>query len=308
MKITSLITTLALLTTSLSFAGGEGWMHDFEAAKKKAAAENKDLLVDFTGSDWCGWCIKLNEEVFQHDPFKKGIAENYILVELDYPRDKSKMDEATIAQNEKLQASYAIKGFPSILLMDAQGRPYAKTGYQKGGPEAYLKHLSEIQNNKKELGEELATARKSEGLDKAKALFAILAEMPEGHASHYVKAEEEIIKNDPEDVTGFTAKKNQEQAMFGLETGLQTAMEAGKTNEALALVDSFITIHKVDGEKKQEILSIKFNILMKDNNFEAAEKLLDEIVAVDPESQYGKGAASFKPRLEKMKVEAADKE
>ena len=218
------------------------------------------------------------------------------------------MDEATIAQNEKLQASYAIKGFPSILLMDAQGRPYAKTGYQKGGPEAYLKHLSEIQNNKKELGEELATARKSEGLDKAKALFAILAEMPEGHASHYVKAEEEIIKNDPEDVTGFTAKKNQEQAMFGLETGLQTAMEAGKTDEALALVDSFITIHKVDGEKKQEILSIKFNILMKDNNFEAAEKLLDEIVAVDPESQYGKGAASFKPRLEKMKVEAADKE
>jgi urease gamma subunit len=96
--------------------------------------------------------------------------------------------------------------------------------------------------------------------------------------------------------------------MFGLETGLQTAMEAGKTDEALALVDSFITIHKVDGEKKQEILSIKFNILMKDNNFEAAEKLLDEIVAVDPESQYGKGAASFKPRLEKMKVEAAEEE
>jgi thioredoxin-related protein len=88
---TALTIASAILVSSLSsFAGGEGWMHDIEAAKKKAAAENKDLFIDFTGSDWCGWCIKLNEEVFQHDPFKKGIADDFILVELDYPRDKSK--------------------------------------------------------------------------------------------------------------------------------------------------------------------------------------------------------------------------
>lgn len=50
---------------STVFAGGEGWVSDFAAAKKEAAESKKDLLVDFTGSDWCGWCIKLVDEVVQ---------------------------------------------------------------------------------------------------------------------------------------------------------------------------------------------------------------------------------------------------
>ena len=146
---TALTIASAIVVSSLSsFAGGEGWLHDIEAAKKKAAAENKDLFIDFTGSDWCGWCIKLNEEVFQHDPFKKGIADDFILVELDYPRDKSKLSKETIAQNEMLREKYQIQGYPTILLTDADGRPYAKTGYQKGGPESYVKHLGELQKSR----------------------------------------------------------------------------------------------------------------------------------------------------------------
>ena len=88
MKKTMLASLLLALTVSLSTAAGEGWMTDFEAAKQKAAAENKDLLVDFTGSDWCGWCIKLVDEVFKHDAFKQGAADNFVLVELDFPQDK----------------------------------------------------------------------------------------------------------------------------------------------------------------------------------------------------------------------------
>ena len=85
----------ALLASAVAYAGGEGWTHDFEAAKKQAAAEKKDLLMDFTGSDWCGWCIKLNDEVFKHDVFKDGVKDKYVLVEVDFPQDKSKLDEAT---------------------------------------------------------------------------------------------------------------------------------------------------------------------------------------------------------------------
>lgn len=308
MKTSTLVTSLTLLTTSLSFAGGEGWMHDFEAAKKKAAAEKKDLLVDFTGSDWCGWCIKLNEEVFQHDPFKKGIADNYILVELDYPRDKSKMDEATIAQNEKLQTSYSVQGFPTILLMDAEGRPYAQTGYQKGGPEAYVKHLADLQESKKDRDEALAAAEKAEGVEKAKALFAVLQSIPAGQEAHYGSITEEIIKNDPEDVTGFAAAKKAEEDLNTLEATIQSAMEGGETDKALAAVDDFIKTHKVKGMQKQEILGFKVNIAMAQKDFDGAAKVIDEIIAVDPDSQIGKGAAGFKPRLEQMKAQAAEKE
>ena len=103
MKKTILASLLLALTVSLSTAAGDEWMTDFEAAKQKAAAENKDLLVNFTGSDWCSWCIKLVDEVFKHDAFKKGVADNFVLVELDFPQDKSKLDESTQTQNEMLQ-------------------------------------------------------------------------------------------------------------------------------------------------------------------------------------------------------------
>jgi thioredoxin-related protein len=143
MKTIRLLTTLcaALVATPAGLLAAEApWTADFAAAKKEAAASDKDLLIDFTGSDWCGWCIKLTKEVFSHDEFKEGVKDKFVLVELDFPQDKSKLPEETQKQNEKLGAEYAVQGYPTILLTDAEGRPYAATGYQKGGPEAYLKH------------------------------------------------------------------------------------------------------------------------------------------------------------------------
>src|SRR6185369_16163584 len=93
-----------------------------------------------TGSDWCGWCIKLRGEVFDLDPFKAAAPKKFVLVELDYPRQKELPAELK-AQNEKLQQEYKIQGFPTIYVMDAEGKPVAKTGYQAGGPEKYLEHL-----------------------------------------------------------------------------------------------------------------------------------------------------------------------
>ncbi len=139
MNLTTLIKTsaavLALNCTGFALAGGEGWISDFAAAKKEAADSKKDLLIDFTGSDWCSWCIKLNKEVFDHEPFKAGVKNKFVLVELDYPRDKSKLTEEVIKQNEELGNKYQIAGYPTILLCDASGKPYAATGYQDGGPE-----------------------------------------------------------------------------------------------------------------------------------------------------------------------------
>ena len=77
MKTTHLFAAVCAATLGLgtALAGGEGWTSNFDEASKQAAGEKKDLLIDFTGSDWCGWCIKLNEEVFQHDAFKDGVTD-----------------------------------------------------------------------------------------------------------------------------------------------------------------------------------------------------------------------------------------
>mgnify|MGYP000926457401 CR=1 FL=1 len=305
MKKTMLASLLLALTISLSTAAGDEWMTDFEAAKQKAAAENKDLLVDFTGSDWCGWCIKLVDEVFKHDVFKQGAADNFVLVELDFPQDKSKLDEATQKQNEMLQKKYSIQGFPTILLLDDQGRPYAQTGYQAGGPGKYLTHLDGLLAVKTKRDEALKAAEKLEGPAKAKSLVEALKLLPEGQLSHYSEIIQQIATLDPKDESGFVAGEKLKQAVVTLEKEYTAALRSGKNDDAMLLVDKFIADFQITGEKKQSMLGMKMNPLLAGRKFDEAAKLLEEIVVIAPESQVGKFANDFKPKLEKMKLDAA---
>jgi thioredoxin-related protein len=132
-----------LLTNATAFAGGEGWMTDFEAAKAQAAEKGKPMLVDFTGSDWCGWCIKLKKEVFSQDAFQSYAEDALVLVEIDFPRSKEQSDEVK-AQNEALAKKYGIRGFPTILLLSPEGELIGRTGYQPGGAAKYVAHLKEV--------------------------------------------------------------------------------------------------------------------------------------------------------------------
>ena len=118
-------------------------MTDFEAAQSKAKAENKPMLLDFTGSDWCGWCIKLDEEVFDQAAFSQYAAAELVLVEIDFPRGKEQSDKLK-AQNEALAQQYGVRGFPTILVLSSEGELIEKTGYRRGGAEAYVQHIKEI--------------------------------------------------------------------------------------------------------------------------------------------------------------------
>ena len=138
--ITGLITLLGLQAT---LSAGEEWMTDFEAAKVKAAEENKSILVDFTGSDWCGWCIKLDKEVFSQAAFQEYAEDELVLVELDFPKRKAQPAELK-AQNEMLAKKFGIRGFPTILVLSSEGKLIEKTGYRRGGAEKYVDHLQAI--------------------------------------------------------------------------------------------------------------------------------------------------------------------
>jgi len=119
------------------------WETDFEVAKKRAKAENKQILADFTGTDWCGWCIKLKKEVFDQPEFQEYAKKHLIMLELDFPR-KKELPAKEKEQNEKLSEEFKVEGFPTILLMKATGKEIARTGYQDGGPAKYVEHLKEL--------------------------------------------------------------------------------------------------------------------------------------------------------------------
>ena len=177
-----------------------GWTDDFEAAKKQAAAENKLLLVDFSGSDWCGWCKKLDREVFAKPEFLEGAKKDFVLVMVDSPSDKKLLSEKAAEQNPKLVKKYDVHGFPTVLVMDADGTVLEKTGYRDGGPEKYLEHLAEIKKFSAKqivLKRDIAGMAKGspERLAKIDAAFADAGEDTLKKNSALIK---ELLDNDPD--------------------------------------------------------------------------------------------------------------
>jgi thioredoxin-related protein len=307
----------AVCAASLGFtsalAGGEGWTHDFAAAKKQAADEKQDLLIDFTGSDWCSWCIKLNEEVFSRDAFKTGVKDKFVLVELDYPRkpeNVAKLSAETKAQNEELQEKYGIQGFPSILLCDAEGKPFAKTGYQPGGPEKYVAHLDELRAKRELRDKSFAEAAKSEGPAKAKALIAALDAMEledAAIAGFYPDVIDQIKAADPKDETGY-AKKLAAKAKFAkFETELNGFAAKQDMEGALAFVEKSVASGEFEGEVKQRMIATKAMILARMQKFDDAMKAIDDAKAAAPESEIVGQLDGFKAQVEKAKTQAAAK-
>jgi len=141
-----------LVAASPAFAGEDAqadhqadhqeWVADFDKAMEIAKKDNKMLLVDFTGSDWCGWCIKLHEEVFAHKQFLDAAKSKYVLVALDFPKSEElKAKVPNPERNTELKNKYAVRGFPTILVLTADGELILRTGYRPGGPEKYVAHL-----------------------------------------------------------------------------------------------------------------------------------------------------------------------
>ena len=135
------ILTAVLFGCSKSGAADNlSWQDNLEKAMQKAKKENKAVLVNFTGSDWCIWCKRLTEEVFAKKEFETYAKKNLILVKLDFPRNIEQSSE-TKMYNNTLAQRYGVQGFPTILLFNSSGKLVLTTGYQPGGPATYVNHL-----------------------------------------------------------------------------------------------------------------------------------------------------------------------
>jgi protein disulfide-isomerase len=130
-----------------ALAADPGWHTDLPGALEEAKRDDKFVLLDFTGSDWCGWCMKLKSEVFDQPGFIAFAQTNLLLVEIDFPRHKIQAAGRKEA-NEKLAREYDIEGYPTIILLDKNGKAVAKTGYVAGGPDAFIISLGRIRGLK----------------------------------------------------------------------------------------------------------------------------------------------------------------
>lgn len=142
-KVVLALFVITCLVSSPLRAADAAWGSDFEAALLKAKKSGKPLLVDFTGSDWCKWCIKLHKEVFSTEAFVQWSQKSLELVVIDFPMSVLQRAEVKM-RNENLARIYGVQAFPTILILDSNGRLLERTGYREGGAAAYIKHLEEI--------------------------------------------------------------------------------------------------------------------------------------------------------------------
>jgi len=304
---------LILSLSSLAQAG-EGWITSFESAKTTAAKENKDIMMDFTGSDWCGWCIKLQKEVFTTDTFKQEAPQHFVLLELDYPQ-KKELPKEEKEQNDAMQKTYSVEGFPTILLTDAKGRPYAKTGYQAGGPEAYNKHLNELRQVREKRDAAFKRAEAAGGLEKANAINEGLKALePELVMAYYSAEVDQIIGLDAEDKIGFKAKKEYSTKRAGLDKELKELAQAQKPKDFEEAIDAFIAKEKIAPADLQDLMLTKLQVLGP-ADLDKADALMDAVIKVDEKSELAGRAKEIKTRIvamreqvEKSKKDPAAKE
>jgi thioredoxin-related protein len=140
-RLLSALFVCGLAGTLLASEGS--WLTSVPDAKAKAEKENKLLFLDFTGSDWCGWCKKLDAETFTKSEFLDYAKKNLVLVTVDFPRSKPQSDDVKMA-NKELAKKYDISGYPTLLVLKPDGTVvWKQVGYLEGGPSAMIAKIDE---------------------------------------------------------------------------------------------------------------------------------------------------------------------
>jgi thiol-disulfide isomerase/thioredoxin len=274
-----------MLSAAMAMAAGDGaWTTDWQKAKVQAAKEKKLLLIDFSGSDWCGWCMKLDKEVFSKKAFLDEAKKKYVMVLLDFPNDKSGQSKELQEQNKKLRKQFGPEGYPTVFLAKADGTPIAKTGYRPGGPKVYLGHLEELLKQHEEVVKLEAMLPGTKGEERAKLMDEICTKMSMD-TPQKAKYMGEIIKLDADNKAGLKGK----YLMMATMTKLRNAMVRRDFKEAEAACDNALSWKEMPKEMRQYMLAMKAQAVVNAGDKKRAKALLLEAKKIDPDGKLAAG-------------------
>ncbi|MBK1831269.1 thioredoxin family protein [Verrucomicrobiaceae bacterium R5-34] len=281
-----------------------GWVTDFDSAKQSARAEGKDLLLEFTRAKGCGWCIRLEKEVLTQQSFQKQVPKDFVLVELEFPRDRE-LPEELKKQNKRLFRHYGVRTFPYVVLCDASGRPYAGIKYENSNAEDFLKTITSFQKQRNLRDQTLAAAAELEGDAKARMLEKGLSYVDASFHRHYPEVIDAISQADPDDTSGVVAKVRSQQVSAELASLLRPLYKKEKFDEVPASVDQYIEGKKLQGESLQVALVFKTQALYYTKQRTEAMKVAEEILAINDTSHAGRYAKMLVKRIQHLQAKEA---
>lgn len=284
-KNTLLVAALAALVAP-AFAAE--WMSDFDAAKAKAAQENKAILADFTGSDWCGWCIRLRQAVLDTPEFEAYAKDKFVLAEIDIPQ-APKLSPEQLEKNRRLCEQYGIKGFPTILVMDAEGNVMGGFSGGKTSLQSVQAPLDKGLENIK-LTQQAAT---QQGDEKLQTLVKIYNNFPASLKDNATAIRDAILALDTTDASGLKAALLAEQQKDQFKKELATAQSP---EQALAMLERMKgeVLPANRAELLMQLFTLKIECANSVEDILAAKAILLEVAEAMPEKKSAIQAAAEK--------------
>ena len=246
MKIPATLFAAATAAVILPAFAADTWQTDFAAAQAQAKAENKPIVLDFTGSDWCGWCITMRRQVLDTPAFYDYARDKFVLVEVDLPRNTSRMSAALIQQNNELKNRYQVNTFPTVLVINPQGRLIG--GFAGGRTElGDVTHALDLALTNARL---LQQAETQKGTERAHTLLAFYRNMPGKFRKEMPELRREIISLDPQNTTGMHTEQRD------LEIVQDTTAQIRGMGDDQAICVLIDTLPKVSESHRTDLLQL----------------------------------------------------
>ncbi len=267
------------------------WHRDYSTARAEAKAEGKRLLIVFTGTDWIEICEKFYDDILGQPAFIEAVSGEFTLLKLEFPKD-NRLPREEALQKALLRDAYRVRGFPTVVLTDAEGRPFGLNGYQPVSAEEYAGQLLEIA---KAHEENLAAAQAAESLsgeEKAEGLRRAIPDVPDALIARFYRAEmESVLAADPADSLKLATPFRKLIAEADFEQEIQALGREGKWAEAIARTDRHIEELGLEGRVLQAALIYRAGFERRAGQAETSAATLRKVVAMDPESEPGVEAA-----------------
>ena len=259
MKISAIIMTMGILA-------GCAWAlpqaASVEAALPVAKEQGRDIMLEFTGKEWCPPCIHLRTKILETEEFEKAVGDKYVLVEVIFPRLPSAVAAIPEEQrnaNEKLLAHHRIEtGLPTVLLLDAEGLPYAQVAGARRTTAEYLKALEEAAAVRAARDAAFARAGQLQGMERARALAEGLNAIPRNCRDKYKDVVNEINHLDPQNTLGYAGVltryenyRRQEAELKALFASLRCSRTAASLEQAVVKLQAYLQTPHLEPELAQ---------------------------------------------------------
>ncbi len=268
------------------------WTTNFKDAKESAAAEKKDIAILFTASDWLDLAKAFDKKILNQQEFLDSASAHYSLLRLDFPKNVSNQSKQTTTQNQLLMQAYRVRGLPTLVLTDSLGRPYAITGYNDADLGSWLQEFNLLRQTRKKRDQLFDEAKDAKGVERAKLLARAMPNLPGNLAARFYRnILNEIITLDPDNQTGRVGQYKLLIADVRYVDQMQKLAVKGDDKKMLELSDQYLKEAKLEGPERQSVLFHKADIYSRQGEKDELEKMLKEIITIDPDSPYGKQAA-----------------